>query len=66
LAPDDSVATEGEVETVSLLREQLKAAAARGTEALRAAWRTVPPALKADLTAAKEMLKAVAAAADAP
>jgi hypothetical protein len=55
-----------EDETVRLMRDQLKAAAAQGTEALRAAWRTVPPELKAELTATKEALKAVAAAADAP
>jgi hypothetical protein len=55
-----------EDETIRLMREQLKAAAAQGTEALRAAWWTVPTELKAELTATKEAMKAVAAAADAP
>ena len=63
--PDDGAGTEVEDESVRLLREQLEAAAARGTDALRAVWRTVPPALKPELTEAKETLKAVAAAAAA-
>jgi hypothetical protein len=49
-----------EDETARILREQLEAAAALGTAALRAAWKTVPQALKPELTATKERLKTVA------
>lgn len=53
-----------EDESVVLMRNGLKAAASRGTQALRAAWKSVPPALRPELIALKNELKAVAAKVD--